>query len=288
MLDKTYEELDFYIERNRFEDAEDLLATKLKEFPEDETLLYFSAYIDYRYDEHYKARETLHKLLENDPESDSARNLLFHIENETDNYPEAEKWIISLLKDYPESSTFYADYARLMLNTMNFEKAEKLAEESIRLDPDNEKSLFIMALINIINKKGSNEEFTQLLVNHPGEMHSLSIIITSLLDQNRISEARRVTTGALRADPSNQYLLATAKELKYLDHWSMKPITWLGNFGMLGSIGIWFGIIILARMDQVIDDPLYSKILTPVLFGYIAFCIYTWVYPFIFKKLFLR
>ena len=288
MLNKTYEELDFYIERQRFSDAENLLSTTLKEYPDDETLLYYSAYIDYQFDEYDSAKKTLLKLLENDPKSYEARSLLFQIDHEQENHVEAEKWIISLLEDYPQSSDFYADYSRLMLNTLFFDKAEKLAAESIRLNPENEKALFNMSLINIINNKSSNAELTKLLQEHPDQNYTISILLTYLLDQSKIKEARNITIGALRADPNNIYFLNMAKELKYLDHWSMRPVTWLGKYGMKAAIGLWVGIVVLGRLERTIENPVFSQIITPLFYLYIGFCVYSWLYPTIFKKLFLR
>lgn len=288
MLEKTYEELDFYIERRRFSDAENLLSSELKEHPDDELLLYYSAFIDYQFDQYGTSKKTLLKLLERNPNSYEARSLLFQVELEQENHAEAEKWIISLLEDYPQSSDFYADYSKLMLNTLFFDKAEKLAAESIRLNPENEKALFNMSLINIINNKGSNNELTKLLNDHPDQTYTISILLTYLLDQNKIKEARNITIGALRADPNNSYFLNMAKELKYLDHWSMRPVTWLGKYGMKGAIGLWIGIVILSRIERNIENPSFSQIITPLFYIYIVFCIYTWVYPTIFKKLFFR
>lgn len=81
------------------------------------------------------ALATVGRILEIDPGSYSARFLLARIRTEQKRFAEAEAAAIELLKDFPKEPSLYALYARIMLQTFNVEKADRLAAEALRRDP---------------------------------------------------------------------------------------------------------------------------------------------------------
>src|SRR4029453_11406358 len=75
-----------------------------------------------------------------------ARQLLASILAEKGEFADAELLLISLLRDFPESADLYGRYSGLILRTLHLDKAEQLAREGLRYDPENDECLMAAAL----------------------------------------------------------------------------------------------------------------------------------------------
>jgi len=126
----------YFIERRRLDDARRVLKEGLGQFPQDPDLLFHSAQVDWIADENQQAEATVRQVLSVAPEHAPARQLLASLLTEREEFSEAERVLIELLRDYPESAELYGKYSRLMLRTLHLDKAEKLALEGLRYDPE--------------------------------------------------------------------------------------------------------------------------------------------------------
>ena len=191
-------------------------------------------------------------------------------------YADAELLLIGLLRDYPESAELYGRYSRLMLRTLHLEKAEQLAHEGLRYDPEDDECLLAEALCETARSGARpNEGLAKLLQAHPESLSSVHALVVALVDAGRISEAHRIARSALRGDPANLHLVSLVRELHIQNHWSMKPLWPLQKWGWGASAAMWLGgIVVIRGLSQSAPE-----LATPVAFFWLGYCIYSWVWP---------
>lgn len=259
-----------------------MLKEGLAQYPQDADLLFHSAQADWIEDRNEDAENTLRQLLVSNPHHAPARQLLADVLIERGMLADAEMLLISLLRDYPEDAGLYGRYARLMLRTLHLEKAERLAVEGLRYDPEDRECLLAQALCETVrNGGGANRGLEKLLAAHPESLSSVHALVVALLNSGRINEAHRVAQGALRADPANEHLVELVRELRIQNHWSMKPLWPLQKWGWGASIAMWVGGMVIVRVLQK-SAP---EIATPVAFVWIGYAIYSWVWPSLIRKI---
>jgi predicted Zn-dependent protease len=216
------------------------------------------------------------------PHHAPARQLLADLLIERNALAEGESLIIGLIRDYPERAELYGRYARLMLRTLNLQKAERLASEGLRYDPEDRECLLAQALCETVRGGGAaNHGLEKLLVAHPESLSSVHALVMALLDSGRVSEAHRVAQGAMRADPANEHLVELVRELRIQNHWSMKPLWPLQKWGWGASIGMWVGAVVTFR----VLDKAAPELAFPAAMLWVGYAIYSWVWPSLIRKI---
>ena len=273
----TFAEQAFYfIERRRLVDARRVLKEGLTLYPQDPDLLFHSAQVDWVSDENAAAEETVRQVLVASPEHAPARQLLASLLIERSEFADAELLIIGLLRDYPEHADLYGRYSRLMLRTLHLEKAEQLALEGLRYDPENGECLLAAALCETARSGARpNAGLTKLLSAHPESLSAVHALVVALVDSGRIAEAHRIAQGALRADPANEHLVSLVRELHIQNHWSMKPLWPLRKWGWGASAAMWVGAILIMRtLDKAAPEAAFTFAMV-----WLAYAVYSWVWP---------
>ena len=272
----------YFIERRRLADARRILKDGLSQFPQDPDLLFHSAQVEWLNDENAAAEATARQVLSLAPEHPLARQLLASLLIESERFADAEALLIGLLRDYPESASLYGRYSRLMLRTLHLDKAEQLAREGLRYDPDDRECLLAMALCETA-RGGSraNEGLTKLITGHPESMSAVHALVIALVDSGRINEAHRIAQQAMRADPANEHLVNMVRELRIQNHWSMKLLWPLQKWGWGGSAAMWVGAIVLSRVLQTSAPGLHG----PFIFTWLAYALYSWVWPSLIRRI---
>jgi predicted Zn-dependent protease len=272
----------YFIERRRLADARRILKDGLSQYPQDPELLFHSAQVEWLNDENPAAEATTRQVLSVAPEHAPARQLLADLLTEGAQFAEAETLLIGLLRDYPESAGLYGRYSRLMLRTMHLEKAEQLAREGLRYDPDDRECLLAMALCETA-RGGSqpNQGLEELIKGHPESMSTVHALVVALVDSGRITEAHRIAQQAMRADPANEHLVNMVRELRVQNHWSMKLMWPMQKWGWGASAAMWVGAIVVMRALQTSAPALYG----PFVFAWLGYVIYSWVWPSIIRRI---
>jgi len=266
----------WYIERRRIADAKRLLAQALAQYPQDPDLLFHSAQAEWLDDENEAAEKTTRQVLLVDPHHAPARQLLASMLVERGEYADAELLLIGLLRDYPESAELYGRYSRLMLRALHLEKAEQLAHEGLRYDPEDDECLLAAALCETARSGARpNAGLQKLLTAHPESMSSVHALVVALVESGRVAEAHRIAQGAMRADPANEHLVDLVRELRIQNHWSMKPLWPLQKWGWGASVVMWLGGIIVIRALAK-SAP---EIANPVAYAWLGYAVYSWVWP---------
>jgi predicted Zn-dependent protease len=279
----TYAEQAFYfIERRRLDDARRVLKEGLHHFPQDPDLLFHSAQVDWLADRNDAAEVTARQVLVTSPHHAPARQLLAALLTERGELADAELLLIGLLREYPESADLYGRYSRLMLRTLHLAKAEQLAREGLRYDPDDSQCLLASALCETARSGARpNEGLAKLLKAHPESLSSVHALVVALVDAGRVDEAHRLAQGALRADPANERLVSLVRELRIQNHWSMKPLWPLQKWGWGASAAMWvIGIVLIRGLSQSAPE-----VALPVALVWLAYCLYSWVWPPLIRKI---
>jgi tetratricopeptide (TPR) repeat protein len=272
------------VDRRRYDQARTRLAGALKEHPSDVELLYLSAFVDYATDDNHTARATLRSALTLDPHHAPSRDLFAHILEDEKEYAEAERLRIALLRDYPEDSDYFASYAHLMLRTMNIDKARRLAQEGLRFEPEHARSLYVVALADLIDGHSTRESasLATLVREHPEQVQTAIALIVALQDSGDIRGASRIAKELLRSQPDNEHFVRLVRDLKSVGHWSLWPLYPMVRWGWGGAIAVTFvGILGLRALAGVVS-PGVLAILT---WTWLAYVVYSWVWPPLLRKI---
>jgi len=266
----------YFIERRRLPDARRILQEGLAQFPQDADLLFHSAQVDWLSDDASAAEATVRQVLVQSPEHAPARQLLASLLTERSEFADAELLIIGLLRDYPERADLYGRYSRLMLRTLHLEKAELLAREGLRYDPENDECLLALALCETArNGSRPNSGLTKLLATHPESLSAVHALVVALVNNGRVEEAHRVAQGAMRADPANEHLVSLVRELRIQNHWSMKPLWPLQKWGWGASAAMWLGALLVMRTL----NKAAPQAALPFAILWLVYAVYSWVWP---------
>jgi len=287
-LTKGIQKIVFYLERNNIQGAKTEISTVLKRNPSDPTVLYYSAYVDHVEGNQDAAEATLATVLASNPDEYDAQHLLSDVYVEQKKYSEAEQLLIKILKSYPDDVNAYVDYAWLMLETMNIDKAMQLTREAIKRAPNNQRALQISVIGNLVQNGVNDDTRAQLQrlgEQYPDTTSTCMTMVSILINEGRNKEAYEISQEVLRINPNSTHALEVVKELKLLNHWSMRPLRPLAKYGWGASIAIWiFAVVTFRVIDKTPLAP-YSGILLTLL---LAFVVYSWVWPSILRRLIAR
>jgi len=270
------------LDRQRFVQARAVLADALRQAPQHLDLLFELARADVLQDQHGDARRTLGQMLQLAPSHVGARLLLFIAEMESGQLPQAELLILDLLREAPQQAELYAHYARLMLRALNFDKASRLADESLRLAPNGDSGLRARALCDLVlqGQKMDSAALGRLVAGDPHDLHTMRLVVIALVQAGRQREAHKLAQALLRAEPADAGLLQLVQALRSNTHWSMWPLWPLQRWGWGGSIGLWLVMLVGLRvLDRV--APQLSGAATLLLLAYVA---YSWIWPPLFRR----
>lgn len=270
------------IERRRFAQARSVVSGGLRDYPESTELQYLAAYVDYSQGRHQDAIETARQVLARDPQHYGTRILLAELHEARREYAEAERLWLDLLQEYPASPDCYAAYADLLLRTLHLEKAEQLVLEGLRLDPSHENCLYEAALIEMIRGNSRNNEYLQRLVReHPERLNTLIALIVALEERGDTRSALRVAQQLLRTRPNSEPCVNLVRQLRLRRHWSLLPLYPMQRWGWGGAAAVTVAGLTLVR---VAEHSLSARLATGIVLVWLAYVIYSWVWPPLLKK----
>jgi predicted Zn-dependent protease len=268
--------------RNRTPQMRAILQRVMPQHPDHHDVLYYSAQVDWLEDKDEDALATVSQLVERYPESYWGRMLLFRILDGLNRRSEAETVILEMLREYPEDALLYGRYSILMLESMRIEKAGELAARAIAIDPDDEIALTASILHELLADPGepAKQRLAELVSRYPDAVSTALMVVAVLSEQDQNKEALHIAQEVLRQSPDSQGVVDLVISLKTANHWSMVPLRPLQKWGWGASIAIWFVMIMLLR--NVEGTPIEPYAL-PIIIAFIAYAVYSWVWPPILK-----
>ena len=275
------------LERRRLDAARAVIGSGLQADPENVDLIYLSGLAEFFDDANDAALEAMETVLVLDPTHEGARGVIFQIRRESEQFAEAEQILLSLLQDFPEDPTYYAWYAWLMLATGFFEKARQLAEEAIRLGPEDENALIASAACALVLDPGreSRHRLRELVQRFPNSRRTLLMLVVALSEQGKSRDALPVAQELLRADPTDNDVLQAVIDLRAVTHWTMAPLWPMRRFGWIGSAGLWVVVVMIVIF---VLPSLPDAVSVAFTISVLAYVVYSWVYPGILRRLLNR
>lgn len=277
-FDALLEQVVLLMQRRRYDQASRYIAEGLKSHPDSLPLLYYSALLDWQRDRNADAMATVTRLLTIDPTDYSGRHLLANLQAELGDLAGSEQTWISLLRDHPDSASLYVGYGRLMLNTLNVDKARRLVAEAMRRDPHDDEVLFLAGLCDLVDGRQSDasKHLETLIRHHPDKLASGHALILMLEQRGRSRDALRVAQQLLRASPDSSTILEVVRRLKVQTHWTMLPLYPIMRWGWPFAIGIW---MVMAFLFPVVAKGLSSQVVIGITVTWFVYCLYSWVWP---------
>lgn len=270
------------LQRRRVDSARALLKPALASHPDHLELLLQSAWVDYLDDDFDSSMHAVRQVLTSEPSNEGARTLYFELLIEKEKYGEAESVILDLLREYPEAAEYYGLYARLMLRTLNMDKALQLAREGLKYDPDSTSCLAAQATCELIeNPAAASHGLQQMLVRQPQYAGTLVLVAAALEQRGDSKGAHRISQELVRAQPDNEHLVQMAQHLKLKSHWSLLPLWPLHKWGWGASFGMWLGTLVISRSLSK-TYPVAAGVFLVVVLVYV---VYSWVWPPVLRRL---
>ena len=285
-VEQLDQQIDLLIERRRYSNAATLLAEGLAQYPDNPDLLYQSARLDWLTDQPDEACNTLQQVLTHAPKHFGARAMMFQLHEDRQELAEAENMLLDLLHDYPESAWLHAKYALLMYRTAQIAKAQALAQEALRLDPDSDDALVAYMLGKLIDgdHAAGKNALSELMRKHPESLSTAHMLITYLTQHGKYAAAKRIAIEILHLQPDSRETLELVVELEHVSHWSMLPLWPLNRWGWAASGAmyvVWIVILSLLRKHAP-TTAVFATI------GFVTYVIYSWAYPPLLKRWLMR
>jgi tetratricopeptide (TPR) repeat protein len=282
---KALKEIHHYLEIGRYEKAKELLRRQLAEHPDQEELLYLTAFCQYWLDEYDEAAEACREALKNGASPEKCNALLGKIYFEQQDYFNAEGCFLEALRINPQNAEVLANYGFLMLKTGHREKAAELIEEALRLEPNNEEVLHYAFYYYLARDKREDqmETLKELLETSGSEVRSLINIGMAELFRKNYKSARECFRQAFLLDPANKGLLSMLENLDKTTHPLYLPQRIVSKLG--GPWPVWF--IFIGAIFALRSFGFYTAM--AITAGvYLLLCVSTWITPFIYRILVKR
>lgn len=276
-------EAEALLERRRFAQARNVVARGLARQPDHAELQYLGAFIDYAEGRLDAAMQTVTAILTREPQHYGARTLVAHLHVARREFRDAEAALIALLREHPESATLYADYADVMLSTLNLDKAVALAREGLRHAPDHAGCLQVIAVAELIEgRSGAGaEHLGRLLHLHPDRLSALTTLVLALDDRGDSRGALRLARELLRSQPDDPHLVELVRALQLRNHWSMLPLYPMQRWGWGGAIAVTIAGMFGLRLLKGYVPPGPFLALSML---WLLYVIYSWIWPSILRR----
>ncbi len=276
-------QVDELLDRRRTTQARQLLGRALEQFPDDHELLLSAGWMEYYDDDMTHAAQVCETVLKGNPVSARGRYLMAAIYEARDDLQSAEDTYASLLRDYPDNIGYMADFALLLLRTVQHERARVIAEHAISLDPNHrgaQRAILQCALLSGDNRR-VDTMMAQLVESDPDAVSTALTLSLVLQERGDVDEALRVAQKLLSMQPDNEHIVEAVIDLTHETHWSMYPLRRINDY-YAATVGM--GLIGLALIAMPQNTP--SKKLIGA--GLVLFTLYAWVWPPVYKYLVKR
>ena len=269
-----------YLDIERPERALDALDRPGATDPADPEHWYLRGQALYDLERYAEASRTVQAGLVQEPESVPLLFLRCNCEARLGNLAAAEQAILTALRLLPEEPALLCRYALLVARVGQLDKAARLIDEATRIDAED--PAVARARVTLAYLRGNDRQVTQaskeLLASDPEDTFGHYMLGHALFSRGSVGDAHRHLRTAAQLDPSEQVVVEGAREARFADHWLLWP---LRPFQRFGSIGLWFGFIVLFFLLRSLGmRPLAGL----VALLYLILVIYSWVVPWLLRK----
>lgn len=278
--DKHLATIQRYFDMGRYEEAAKFVTALLDADPTDPQALYFMAVVLLSREDYPEARRLCKDALHHGFDKETCLHFIGTTYQYEMKYQEAEQAYLEALEINPNSADLHASYGHLMLLTGFEDKALKLLEEAMKIDPDSDRVNqfvlnFYFAKSDRANQLTHIEHIMETSSSEEQKLVNLAIYHLLLHEEK---QAREFFRQAFLLDPTNDYLLHMLEELDESTH----PIFWAHRF--MNKIGgpavVWIGFMVIAFLLSMLNQDIILVVFATI---YIIFAIYTWIAHLLYK-----
>lgn len=197
-----------------------------------------------------------------------------------DDFAGAEEAILGALRIDAENADFLTRYAHVVARVGQIEKAEKLVERALSLEPESDFALQMHALLATAgtDRAAAIARSRELLRHWPEHPLGHRLLGFGQAD-DRVDEAAEHARRAVQLDPYDEDAAELARELRQRSHWLMWPLRPLIKWG---PAPVWIAAV--ATMFLLRALKLHGA-LSIVVVVWIVYCVYSWTVPHVVRRL---
>lgn len=210
-----------------------------------------------------------------EPEATMLHLMLALAAEERRDLASAERHILIRLRDEPEDVEALCQYADLLVKGGDIDKAEKVLNRAVTLDPEAATIDGVRGKIAYLrgDTKGAVRSAENALARDPEGISARTALGSYLLEQGKITHANRHFRDAVRSDPSQQEVADVARAFRTPMHPLLYPLRILEIIprGLFWAGA--FGTILLLNVAG------FERASTIVAVIYLVFVAYSWIVP---------
>ena len=241
--DYRIQEIYHYYEMDRYEVTIQKIDEYLSYDPMDGARIFLKADCCFRLERYQEAKDICIQAITNHYSLAECYFLLGNIEMRLGYYSSAENYYIDALQYNPNAANVIAKYSFLMLKTNHLEKAKKLLQEAIRIDPLDETVNQIRFLTSIYknNKKAITSSLEKFMVVGKNEIVKYMNLGIMELNNNNYRVARENFRQAFLLNPTNKDICSQLEELEEISsplYFPQRMIEKMGGSIMVSVLAI--------------------------------------------------
>ncbi|HEY9062014.1 MAG TPA: tetratricopeptide repeat protein [Pseudobacteroides sp.] len=269
----SLEEAYHLLEINRIDSAIGKINSLLASAPNNGELLFLKAVCLHQKNSNDEALYLCKDALGHGFEKSRCHHLLAKILYDKNDYINSEEHYLESLAANPHNPDVLADYGELMFKTGHQDKAFKLVNEALRLDPYNGAALtfYIKYNLSTNNKTAHADALQRYMSSSDNDLAKLAKLGISQLISGNSKDAREAIRQAYLMDPTNKDLLELLQELIVDSNPYFKPIQMVEKIGGPKVLWLAFIIILFTLRFLKLDTAL---IIVAII--YLCYAIYTW------------
>lgn len=231
------------------------------------------------------AEEEANHAVALDPDDYFTHLMLARILGTRNRFAEAEREFLNAIGMCPTEPLVHGEYAGFLLGRKRWREALESANRALALEPENDDALQTRSLaLSMLGKQDeSHDAIDASLRRNPNDSRAHATLGWSLLHENRPKEALPHFREALRLEPNSEWArlgILEAMRARFLPYrLLLMYFMWISRVQARYAMGLIFGLYIgyvaLSRVQAA--NPNWSWLISPVLIGYVAFALSTWV-----------
>lgn len=193
----------------------------------------------------------------------------------------AEQVIRQLLREHPAHAHYHGRLAALQLARLEIAAARDSAQQGCRHDRSDAQCCTALQLADLLERPSAHWDVAPILERHPQALHTLVLIVIALQSRGDMDGAQALSRQLARLQPDNAVVQDMARELDSANHWSLIPLRPLQRLGWLSCAVL--GVLAYLLLDLLARTHFSLALMLAILV--IIYCIYSWIWPAILKRL---
>ncbi|WP_372364947.1 tetratricopeptide repeat protein [Candidatus Uabimicrobium sp. HlEnr_7] len=282
-LDQNFQKIEDCLSIGQYDVAKKLIHEMLSLLPDSPKLYCYLTRLFLAKNNLVEAKEACETALRLDPEYVDAKLYLGNIYMYDHQHCKAEEIYLAILHLYPEEPYLYLMYSHLMYKTGHLEKAQKLLERCLQINPEYDDAHAALASVlaerkNFFSSLQHGKKGVELSPTGDISHYSLGI---SFYSMGRPFKARHHLREALRLDPNDSGTEKAFLQADFATRWLSLPVyyfSWICDKIPGEQFTLW--AIFVAAFYVLPMLGVHEKVVIITALAYLGIALYSWVsYP---------